>query len=87
MASRRTIKAQPRQKRAAAVEAVVSTIFGNGDSATNGSSSSNGITPSFEQIQRRAYELFEARGGTHGCDLDDWFSAEQELTATSTAAH
>jgi hypothetical protein len=32
-----------------------------------------------EQIARRAYERFEARGGEHGRDQEDWFSAEQEL--------
>jgi hypothetical protein len=87
MASRRTIKVVPRQKRPAASEAAVAAILPNGEVAPNGSSRSNGNSPSFEEIQRRAYELFEARGGTHGCDLDDWFAAEQELTVTSTAAH
>lgn len=32
------------------------------------------------EIERRAYELFVARGCEHGHDLDDWFRAEQELT-------
>ena len=27
-------------------------------------------------ISRRAYETFERRGRTHGCDLGDWFHAE-----------
>jgi HSP20 family protein len=31
------------------------------------------------QIARRAYELFEARGGEHGHDWEDWFRAESEL--------
>jgi len=30
-------------------------------------------------ITRRAYELFEARGGEHGHDWEDWFRAESEL--------
>lgn len=30
-------------------------------------------------IARRAYELFEARGGEHGHDWEDWFQAESEL--------
>lgn len=30
-------------------------------------------------IARRAYELFEARGGEHGHDWEDWFRAESEL--------
>ena len=30
-------------------------------------------------IARRAYELFEKRGGEHGHDWEDWFQAESEL--------
>ena len=33
----------------------------------------------WEQIAHRAYERFEARGGEHGRDQEDWFHAEQEL--------
>ena len=32
-----------------------------------------------ESIKRRAYELFETRGGGQGGDLDDWLKAEREL--------
>ena len=32
-----------------------------------------------ERIARRAYERFEARGGEHGKDQDDWFAAEDEV--------
>ena len=32
-----------------------------------------------DQIARRAYELFEARGCAHGHDVDDWLQAESEL--------
>ena len=35
--------------------------------------------PVTEAIASRAYELFLARGGEHGHDLDDWLQAEQEL--------
>ena len=31
------------------------------------------------EIARRAYELFEARGGEHGHDWEDWFRAESEV--------
>ncbi|GJL62708.1 MAG: hypothetical protein NPIRA04_13620 [Nitrospirales bacterium] len=31
----------------------------------------------YASIARHAYELYEARGKTHGQDLDDWFKAEQ----------
>ena len=38
---------------------------------------------SIGMTRERAYELFLARGATHGADLADWFEAEQELRATS----
>ena len=39
-------------------------------------------------IARRAYELYEERGGGHGHDVDDWLQAERELrpALSSTAA-
>jgi len=37
------------------------------------------VVVSREEIARRAYELFLARGSEHGRDLDDWFRAEREL--------
>ena len=36
-----------------------------------------------EEIRRRAYELYEARGLEAGHDLDDWFSAEAAITGTA----
>jgi hypothetical protein len=52
---------------------------------------SNVKTPavaSDSDIARRAYQLYEERGGGHGHDLDDWLQAERELrpALTSTAA-
>ena len=32
-----------------------------------------------ERIAARAFELYEARGGEHGQDRDDWFQAEQQI--------
>jgi hypothetical protein len=32
-----------------------------------------------DEIARRAYEIYEARGRTDGADLDDWFEAERQL--------
>ena len=32
-----------------------------------------------ERVAQRAYELYLARGGQDGADLDDWLTAEQEL--------
>ena len=36
--------------------------------------------PSRDQIARLAYHFYETRGRPHGHDVDDWLSAEQELT-------
>jgi len=36
-----------------------------------------------DRIAERAYQRFEARGGQHGYDVDDWLAAEQELAATA----
>ena len=35
--------------------------------------------PTTEEIAQRAYEIFVARGGAPGRDLDDWLQAESEL--------
>lgn len=47
------------------------------------------VFQAFEQMmdetRRRAFELYERRGGGHGGDLDDWFRAERELLWASTA--
>ena len=32
-----------------------------------------------EEIRRRAYELYEARGRGDGHDLEDWLEAEAEI--------
>lgn len=37
--------------------------------------------PTHDAIARRAYELFLARGGSHGSHEQDWLSAERELRA------
>ena len=37
------------------------------------------IERTHEDIARRAYQLFEDRGGEHGHDWDDWLQAEREL--------
>jgi Protein of unknown function (DUF2934) len=34
---------------------------------------------SAEAVSRRAYSLFQARGGEHGHDVEDWLLAETEL--------
>jgi hypothetical protein len=37
-----------------------------------------GITA--DAIARRAFEVYLARGGQHGRDIEDWLQAERELT-------
>ena len=37
------------------------------------------LIPIEQQIQQRAYELYEQRGRTDGHDLDDWLEAECEI--------
>ena len=44
------------------------------------------VGPTHEEIQKRAYEIHLERGGAHGRDQNDWFLAEQELTAKDTRA-
>ena len=41
--------------------------------------SPNGSHPEQEKLARRAYELFEARGGKAGHELEDWLQAEREF--------
>jgi hypothetical protein len=36
--------------------------------------------PSATKIARRAHELYVQRGGEHGRDVEDWVSAEKELS-------
>ena len=46
--------------------------------APNSAAPKNTIV-SNEQIRERAHQIFLARGGTPGNELDDWLLAEQEL--------
>jgi hypothetical protein len=39
---------------------------------------------SAEAVSRRAYSLFQARGGEHGHDVEDWLLAESELLNTNS---
>lgn len=40
--------------------------------------------PSHEEIARRAFELYLARGGEHGHHEEDWARAEQELATRAS---
>jgi hypothetical protein len=44
------------------------------------------LIPIEQQIQQRAYELYERRGRTDGRDLEDWLQAECEIKATHANA-
>jgi hypothetical protein len=35
--------------------------------------------PKLDEISRRAHEIYLARGGGHGLELDDWLMAEREI--------
>ena len=42
----------------------------------------NGVTDDLnnpDAVARRAYEIYQSRGGNHGADLDDWLEAERQL--------
>ena len=51
---------------------------GSKDEAAN-NKPKNAPAPSQEEIARRAYELFLARGGEHGHHEEDWQRAERDL--------
>jgi HSP20 family molecular chaperone IbpA len=38
-----------------------------------------------DEITRRAYQLFEARGQAHGQDVDDWLLAESQILGAPAA--
>jgi superfamily I DNA/RNA helicase len=44
------------------------------------------LIPIDQQIQQRAYELYERRGRTGGHDLDDWLQAECEIKGKQAKA-
>ena len=45
-------------------------------------------TPSLseDEIRRRAFELFEERGGQGGQELEDWLRAEREIRSANRHA-
>jgi hypothetical protein len=36
--------------------------------------------PNHQEISRRAYEIYQKRGGESGHDVEDWLQATSELT-------
>ena len=41
------------------------------------------VTDQEARIAARAFELYERRGRTHGCDVQDWLQAEKELRGSN----
>ena len=39
-----------------------------------------------EAVAKRAYEIYQSRGGNDGADLDDWLEAERQLRPGPTGA-
>jgi hypothetical protein len=55
-------------------------LNGNQGRTDDQSRSTEGLgTPTHDEIARRAYEIYEERGGVQGLDVDDWIRAEREL--------
>jgi hypothetical protein len=44
------------------------------------------VYPTHSEIARRAYAIYQARGGAPGGELDDWLQAERELNAAISGA-
>ena len=42
--------------------------------------SPDGVAPTWQEIEMRAYSIHLAHGSTHGNDFDDWLQAERKLT-------
>src|ERR1039457_4436590 len=54
------------------------TNTGTAQSKTPAKSERIEVTP--DQIQSRAYEIYESRGSAPGSDVEDWLQAERELS-------
>jgi hypothetical protein len=48
--------------------------------ATKSTKAAAKAAPSYDEIAKRSYELFLARGGEHGHAEEDWLAAERELS-------
>jgi len=52
-----------------------------GKVAVGRASKSGALLPTHDEIAQRSYELFLARGGVHGHDVEDWLQAEADLNS------
>lgn len=58
----------------------------NGEAGKDGSVNGSPLTEQlFERISRRAYELYQLRGESHGHDAEDWLEAERQVREGITA--
>jgi hypothetical protein len=62
-------------------------VNSDNDNVTCADSSEHREAPSVEncdaRIAKRAYELYQQRGGCHGEDQADWFEAERQILSTA----
>jgi hypothetical protein len=69
-----------RRSKSAANKAAATVEESNGTPAHNSAPAARlDSEMNIETIRVRAYQLFIARGATHGNDLADWLNAEREL--------
>jgi hypothetical protein len=52
---------------------------------TNGEAPNGANGASSDEVSRRAYEIYQSRGGQDGYDLDHWLEAERELKPGPTS--
>lgn len=50
-----------------------------GRQTPSGKQAKSSPQPTREDIERRAYEIYLERGGSEGCEMEDWLQAEREL--------
>jgi len=43
------------------------------------------VAERLETVRRKAFEFYEARGGEHGYDVDDWLRAEKEVMGSTAS--
>jgi hypothetical protein len=85
MVPRKTTRAQPKRTRVAKNAETDHQAERGKNGMTADAAGGNGHRPSFSEVQLRAYEIFVARGGSHGQDLADWFTAERELNSRAVS--
>lgn len=62
------------------------TTADNAPSMSSGDSDTTLLSLDRDDVPRRAFELYCARGCEDGHDLDDWVSAERELRAVRSVS-